>query len=134
MTAPPINVLSLHVSVPVLDLAEAESFYRDAFGAQTDARTDDLATMSVRGHRLALRRVTLESDSLQKGGADRLRSRHFGFGVSTPDEVDEAVQPLTGLGAKLVVPPADRVDGRSAIFCDRSGNQLEIYYQEVRDG
>lgn len=131
---PIAHAIALHVSVPVLDLAEAEQFYSEAFGASTLSRTPRLTTMDVAGQRLALRQVGEESSSLQPNGRDGLRARHFGFGVATPAEVDAVSARLPALGATVVVGPSDRADGRSAIFCDQSGNQLEIYYQEASDG
>lgn len=128
------RAIALHVSVPVLDLAEAERFYSEAFGARTLSREPRLTTMDVAGQRLALRQVESDSSSLQPNGRDGLRARHFGFGVATPAEVDSASERLPALGAAMVVGPSDRADGRSAIFCDRSGNQLEVYYQEASDG
>jgi extradiol dioxygenase family protein len=128
------RAIALHVSVPVLDLAEAERFYSEAFGARKLSRAHRLTTMDVAGQRLALRQVGEDSSSLQPNGRDGLRARHFGFGVATPAEVDVASERLPALGATVVVGPSDRADGRSAVFCDRSGNQLEVYYREANDG
>jgi extradiol dioxygenase family protein len=131
---PVARAIAIHVSVPVLDLDEAERFYGKAFGARTLNRSPELATMDVAGQRVALRQVGQDSPSLQTNGCEGLRARHFGFGVATPTEVDAASERLPELGATVVVEPSDRVDGRSAVFCDRSGNQFEIYYQEASDG
>lgn len=129
-----VNAISLHVSVPVLDPAEAETFYSVAFGVRTTDRTPTLVTMEIAGQRLTLRKVADDSTSLQRGARDGLRARHFGFGVPTPQEVDMAVDVLVALGAHLVVEPTDRYDGRSAVFCDQSGNQVEVYFEEANHG
>lgn len=126
--------VALHVSVPVLDLDEAVRFYSAAFGARLISRSPQLSTMDMAGQRLALRQVEPGSSSLQRGGDVRLRARHFGFGVATPAEVDAAAERLPALGARLVVEPSDRADGRSVVLCDQSGNQLEVYFQEASDG
>jgi extradiol dioxygenase family protein len=132
--APAVTAIALHVSVPVLDIAEAERFYSRGFGARTVMRTPSLVAMDLAGQRLALRQVTAASVSLQRGAREGLRARHFGFGVARPSEVDASVGPLEDLGAELVVEPTDRSDGRSAMFCDRSGNQIEVYFQEKPNG
>lgn len=129
-----MSAVALHVSVPVLDLDEAVQFYGAAFGARLISRSPQLATMDVAGQRLALRQVEPDSSSLQHGGDVRLRARHFGFGVATRAEVDAAAERLPALGARIVVEPSDRADGRSVVLCDRSGNQLEVYFQEAGDG
>jgi extradiol dioxygenase family protein len=118
----------------VLDATEAEQFYSSAFGARTVGREEALVVMDLAGQRLALREVASESISLQRGARDGLRARHFGFGVAARSEVDAAVASLTALGAELVVKPTDRSDGRSAMFCDASGNQIEVYYEEMNNG
>jgi catechol-2,3-dioxygenase len=135
MSTPAVDAIALHVSIPVLDAVEAEEFYAKAFGARTVSRTNSLVTMNLAKQRLALRQVSTDSVSLQQDASKGLRARHFGFAVSTPSEVDAAVESLNTLGAQLVVKPTDRPDGRSAVFCDHSGNQVEIYYEkEVHDG
>lgn len=134
VTIAAVRVIALHVSVPVLDPAEAEHFYSAAFGARTTGRSPSLVAMDLAGQRLALRMVAEDSQSLQRGARDGLRARHFGFAVQTPEEVDAAAHALVELGAELVVGPTDRSDGRSAIFCDRSGNQIEVYFQEDHNG
>jgi catechol 2,3-dioxygenase-like lactoylglutathione lyase family enzyme len=131
---PAVSAIALHVSVPVLNTEDAERFYSEAFGARTVSRTPSLVTMQIGAQRIALRQVAVDSVSLQRGARDGLRARHFGFGVATPSEVDEAVPQLIALGAQLVVEPTDRDDGRSAMFCDDSGNQVEVYFEEIRYG
>jgi extradiol dioxygenase family protein len=124
-----IRAVACHVSLPVLDLEAAERFYVTAFAASIASRFEGLTNLRVGSHRLSLRKVDTASTSLQTGAEDRLRARHWGFGVSVPREVDAASQVLLALGATSVLGPVDRDDGRTFVCCDPSGNQLEIYYE-----
>jgi extradiol dioxygenase family protein len=124
-----INATAAHISLPTLDLDVAERFYVGAFDASVVSRLDGLTNLRVADHRVSLRKVDATSTSLQRDADTRLRARHFGFAVATPHDVDVASQVLMDLGAKPVVGPADRYDGRTFVCCDPSGNQLEIYYE-----
>jgi catechol 2,3-dioxygenase-like lactoylglutathione lyase family enzyme len=127
----PIDVVALHVSLPVLDLERAESFYLALLGPTVTSREPGLTNLRFGGHRLALREVTSDSESLQHGGRARLRARHWGFAVASPGEVDAAAAVVERLGGATVVEPSDRSDGRTYLFCDESGNQVEIYYERM---
>lgn len=127
----PIEMVALHVSLPVLDLARAEGFYIALLAPTVTAREEGLTNLRVGGHRLSLRSVAPDSESLQRGGDRGLRARHWGFAVGSPREVDAAAAVVERLGGTTVVEPTDRSDGRTYVFCDESGNQVEIYYERM---
>jgi catechol-2,3-dioxygenase len=120
----------MHVAVPVLDLDESIVFYEQLLGLELGAHDESGAHMYVGRSRISLRVTTRDSRSLQRDGRDEVRSRHFGLRVPRRSDVDELADALRQARIDAVSGPEDRADGRAVFFCDPSGNQIEVYFED----
>lgn len=129
MTPLPIGV---HVCVPSLDVDQTLHFYSTMFSLTVLARTSDLIHLDIAGAKVSLRQVAPGSTSLQSDGLLRIRARHFGFRLETPEAVDGCERALPDAGGQLVMGAqwtSDEGGGSTYCMfcCDPSGNQVEIY-------
>jgi extradiol dioxygenase family protein len=121
-------VTGLHVSVPVLDLADAVRFYTEVFDLTVFGTGDELCQLGINGHRISIRKTAARSSSIQRDGTTGIRARHFGFRVASREDVDRCRARVVAAGGAIVTEPAERDDGYTCFCCDPSGNQVEIYY------
>ena len=125
-----MGVKALHIALPVIDMGTAVSFYTELFGLNVTSIGDEYTHLYYGPHRVSLIKTTPCSPSIQTGGAERKRSRHFGFHVESADEADAFATKLVKMGVKIVSGPENRGKERTLFFVDPSGNQVEIYYEK----
>jgi hypothetical protein len=112
-----------HLSLPVRDLDEAVSFYRDQLGAQIGRQTADFADALVFGAQL-----TLQNDPVSV--SDPMpRTRHFG--ATLPWAEWELVTERLGLSATVVEArtisyAGEPIEQGKMMIQDPSGNLIEI--------
>jgi catechol 2,3-dioxygenase-like lactoylglutathione lyase family enzyme len=116
-----------HIALRVRDLSRALEFYTGVLGMKVEWHPDPKNVYLTSGaDNLALHEVDLpESSGLSAGpGLD-----HFGFLVSSPDEVDHWARSLQDHGIVLVQQPKTHRDGaRSIYFRDPDGNLIQLLY------
>jgi extradiol dioxygenase family protein len=122
-----VGLKALHIAIPVIDMGAAVSFYTELFNLNVTSRGDEYTHLYYGPHRISLIKTTPNSSSIQVGGSERKRSRHFGFHVESAEEVDLFATRLVKMGATIVSGPEDRGNERALFFVDPSGNQVEIY-------
>ena len=74
-----MGVKALHIALPVIDMGAAVSLL---FGLNVTSIGDEYTHLYYGPHRISLIKTTPCSPSIQTGGAERKRSRHFGFHLS----------------------------------------------------
>ncbi len=115
-----INQLTLRVN----DLRLAEEFYGGILGLRLDHRVGaNISYLRLNSDMLVLVKAETPG-SLQ---ARDIRVDHFGFRLSSDEEVDAAVHYLEERGVHIVTRPAHRREGRAFFVMDPDGNLVEFY-------
>jgi len=113
-----------HIALRVQDLQRSREFYENFLGMQADWEPDAENVYLTTGGQdnLALHQV------VQTKVPDQLESLdHFGFVVSTKQEVDEFYQKALSLSLPIVKAPKDHRDGaRSFYLKDPDGVVVQI--------
>jgi catechol 2,3-dioxygenase-like lactoylglutathione lyase family enzyme len=115
-----------HWSIPVNDLEESESFYRDVLGLEYKGRLGNarMACVGAGDHNILL----CQRDSAVQGRSDVDTGLHHSFTVE-PQVLEEAckVFPEKGVAiTDLVYREKGFFTGRELYFLDPSGNRLEL--------
>jgi extradiol dioxygenase family protein len=121
-----VQAPQLHLSLPVVDLADAAAFYRGAFGCEIGRERDDWVDVWFFGLQLTLQRRPHEVLSADEQGV-----RHFGVSLSDRAEFEEVIHRLSRWGARWISAPRASGDAElsgkvSAKVADPSGNVIEI--------
>ena len=128
------KITPFHVAVPVYDLEEARTFYREVLGC-SEGRTDKLWTdFNLYGHQFVIHykpkpEVTNEPHTNAVDGHD-VPVPHFGV-VLEWDEWQKLADRLKKHGVKFIIEPYIRFKGlpgeqATLFFQDPSGNALEF--------
>lgn len=116
-----------HVALRVRDLDRSLDFYTRVLKMKVEWRPDPENVYLTSGSdNLALHQVdrAAEAPADASTGLD-----HFGFVVSTPDEVDRWAREVESGGIRLVQQPKTHRDGaRSIYFRDPDGNLIQLLY------
>src|SRR5690242_11946958 len=111
-----MEITALHICIPVLQMEESVTFYREVFGLRVAVQNEDLSQLYLGTHLVSLKKTHDGSSSLQRDGANGVRARHFGFRVKNDRELEDAVAVLRSKGAHLVPDSGTPHEGRS-VFC-----------------
>jgi extradiol dioxygenase family protein len=128
------KITPFHVAVPVYDLEEARTFYREVLGC-TEGRTDKLWTdFNLYGHQFVIHyklrpESTTEQHTNPVDGHD-VPVPHFGV-VLEWAEWEKLAERLKKHGVKFIIEPYIRFKGlpgeqATLFFEDPSGNALEF--------
>ena len=120
--------VGVHVSVPTIDMASGVRFYVDILGLTVVSESDDLTQLTVGGDRISLKRVSLDSVSLQRA-ATEIRARHFGFRIESIEALGSIARAVEYAGHYVVQEISERGDELTFFCLDPSGNQVELYYE-----
>ena len=105
-----------HLSLGVSDLGETERFYRDVLGLPVEQRGEDLC---VRWSDLVL--VFTSNPPSARG------KFHFGFRVSSPQEVDSWAAKLREKNVRVLGAPTPENGERKFYFLDPDQYEIVIY-------
>lgn len=105
-----------HLSLGVSDLGASETFYRDVLGLPTQRHGEDVRVQWP-DFLLVL---------MEKPPADRSKF-HFGFRVSTGEEVDRWADRLRSHRVQVISGPAGENGSRQLFFLDPDQYVVEIY-------
>ena len=109
-----------HVNLVVSDVDEAARYYQDTFGMELSYREGDFVFLSCG-----------ESDlALVKGLPLIHRRFHFGFRVTTREEVDAWLARLRERGEEIAHGPHDYGGYYTFSTLDPDGYAIEIYFED----
>lgn len=126
-----------HLAIPVMDLEETRSFYRDTLGL-TEGRSDThWVDFDFFGHQLVIHLYDRESDPPMTNPVDdkEVPVPHFGI-VLRWEDFHAMAEDLRDRGITFVIEPYIRFEGQpgeqaTMFFRDPSGNALE--FKSFRD-
>jgi catechol-2,3-dioxygenase len=115
-----INQITLRVN----DVRLAEDFYAGILGFRVDHRAGaNISYLRINSDLLVL----VKAETPGSADARDIRVDHFGFRLSSDDEVDRSAAYLSDKGVHLVTQPAHRREGRAFFVMDPDGNLIEFY-------
>lgn len=125
------NLRPFHLAIPVKDLTETRSFYREVLGFKEGRSSEQWVDFNFFGHQFVihLQEVTSEAKSNQVDGKD-VPVPHFGV-VLEWTEWESLAERLKARGLEFVIEPYVRFAGQTGeqatmFFRDPSGNSLEF--------
>jgi len=120
-----------HLAVPVKDVAQARSFYRDVMGFEEGRSSDKWVDFNFYGHQFVIHEVAINTTS-ESNPVDghEVPVPHFGV-VLGWDDWETLRDRLVDLSFKFVIEPYIRFKGEvgeqaTMFFLDPSGNALEF--------
>ena len=120
-----------HLALPVLDLAQAESFYAETLGCACGRRSERWIDFDFWGHQLVIHLVDrLDETSRNPVDGEQVPASHFGP-ILPWGEFEPLVDRLRDAGVNFVIEPYRRFEGRrgeqlTLFVKDPSGNHLEF--------
>lgn len=126
------NLRPFHLAIPVKDLNETRSFYRDLLGFEEGRSSDHWVDLNFYGHQVVLHMdegKEVSSASNPVDGHD-VPVPHFGV-VLTMDDWKALAEKLKSHDVPFVIEPYIRFEGQvgeqaTMFFLDPSGNALEF--------
>jgi catechol 2,3-dioxygenase-like lactoylglutathione lyase family enzyme len=113
-----------HVALAVRDAERAFAFYRDVFGMVAVYRGDGFVQAQTPGSRDVL---VLEENGSRAAGSGGIA--HFGFRLTDPADIDEAVRAVERAGGEILERGAF-CPGEPYLFCrDLDGYEVEIWHE-----
>lgn len=124
-----MQLTALHICIPVLNMDDSITFYREMFGLRVAVQIEGLTQLYLGENLISLKKTTNDSPSLQRDGWKGVRARHFGFRVRNEQELNALASNLKDRGIQFVPGSGSPHEGTSIFCVDPSGNQIEIYYE-----
>ena len=126
------NLTPFHVAVPVVDLEEARTFYREVLGC-TEGRSDEKwVDFNLYGHQFVIHHKNGEKTEHVRNNVDghNVPVPHYGV-VLEWNVWQQLADKMKGKGIDFVVDPYVRFEGQvgeqaTMFFMDPSGNALEF--------
>jgi catechol 2,3-dioxygenase-like lactoylglutathione lyase family enzyme len=113
-----------HIALGVGDLERSSTFYQRVFGCVEVYRQDGFAQLQTPGARDVLVLETSPERAGMRGGVV-----HFGFRLTTPDDISVARQAVEAAGG-TVREQGEFVPGEPYLFAvDPDGYEIEIWYE-----
>lgn len=121
-----------HLAIPVRDLDETRSFYRDVLGCAEGRSSDLWVDFNFFGHQLVIHMSGEANTNLESNAVDGhdVPIPHFGI-VLTWEDWTNLSEDLTNQGIEFIIEPYIRFIGlpgeqATMFFLDPSGNALEF--------
>ncbi|CAI8210643.1 MAG: VOC family protein [Flavobacteriaceae bacterium] len=126
------NISPFHIAIPVYNLEECRSFYRDILGCQEGRSSDHWVDFNLFGHQLVIHYKPKTSEALHSNEVDGKNVPVPHYGVVLPWELFESFsEQLKSKGVNFVIAPYIRFEGQvgeqaTMFFLDPAGNALEF--------
>lgn len=126
------DIRPFHLAIPVHNLAECRSFYRDVLGCAEGRSSDHWVDFDFYGHQLVIHYKPKDEASLHTNAVDGKAVPVPHFGVVLPMEAFEKLSAkLKENGMEFIIEPYIRFKGEAGeqatmFFLDPAGNALEF--------
>ena len=126
------QISPFHIAIPVHNLNECRTFYRDILNCEEGRSSDHWVDFNLFGHQLVIHYKPKTEDALHTNPVDgkSVPVPHYGVVLSW-DIFHEFSKTLTEKGVKFVIEPHIRFEGQvgeqaTLFFLDPAGNALEF--------
>lgn len=126
------KITPFHVAIPVHNLAECRSFYRDVLGCEEGRSSDHWVDFNLFGHQLVIHFKPKSAEELYTNPVDGKHVPVPHYGVVLPwDTFQSFSKELKSKGITFVIEPYVRFEGEvgeqaTMFFLDPAGNALEF--------
>lgn len=126
------TVSPFHVAIPVHNLAECRSFYREVLGCEEGRSSDQWVDFNLFGHQVVIHYKPRSEEALHTNPVDGKDVPVPHYGVVLPwDRFHRFAEELSGKGVQFVIEPYVRFKGQvgeqaTMFFLDPAGNALEF--------
>ena len=126
------TITPFHVAIPVHNLAECRSFYRDVLGCEEGRSSDHWVDFNLFGHQVVIHYKQKSEETLHTNPVDGKNVPVPHYGVVLPWETFLSFsKDLQAKGVKFVIDPYIRFKGEvgeqaTMFFLDPAGNALEF--------
>ena len=121
-----------HLAIPVHNLEECRSFYRDVLGCHEGRSSDHWVDFDFYGHQLVIHYKEKSAEDLHTNAVDgkAVPVPHFGV-VLTMEDFESLSKALQERGIEFIIEPYIRFKGEAGeqatmFFLDPAGNALEF--------
>lgn len=126
------NITPFHVAIPVHNLAECRTFYREVLGCQEGRSADHWVDFNLFGHQLVIHYKPKIEAELHANPVDGKQVPVPHYGVVLPwDTFQTLADDLREKGVVFIIEPYIRFEGQvgeqaTMFFLDPAGNALEF--------
>jgi extradiol dioxygenase family protein len=126
------NVTPFHIAIPVHNLAECRTFYREILNCEEGRSSDHWVDFNLFGHQLVIHYKPKSKEELHTNAVDGKNVPVPHYGVVLPwDTFESFSQELKSKGVVFVIEPYVRFKGEvgeqaTMFFLDPAGNALEF--------
>lgn len=126
------NITPFHVAIPVHNLEECRSFYREVLGCEEGRSSDHWVDFNLFGHQVVIHYKPKSEEALHTNPVDGKNVPVPHYGVVLPWETFQSFsRELTDKGIDFVIEPYIRFKGEvgeqaTMFFLDPAGNALEF--------
>ncbi|MCW1954232.1 MAG: VOC family protein [Flavobacteriia bacterium] len=121
-----------HIAIPVHNLDECRSFYRDVIGCEEGRSSDHWVDFNFFGHQLVIHYKPKSDEAIHSNEVDGKNVPVPHYGVVLPwNSFESFSQSLKSKGVNFVIEPYIRFEGQvgeqaTMFFLDPAGNALEF--------
>ena len=126
------NISPFHIAIPVHNLQECRTFYREILGCEEGRSSDHWVDFNLFGHQLVIHYKPKSEEALHTNAVDGKNVPVPHYGVVLPWETFESFSAeLQEKGIEFVIEPYIRFEGEvgeqaTLFFLDPAGNALEF--------
>jgi extradiol dioxygenase family protein len=126
------NISPFHIAIPVHNLQECRTFYREILGCKEGRSSDHWVDFNLFGHQLVIHYKPKSEEALHTNAVDGKNVPVPHYGVVLPWETFESFShQLQEKGIEFVIEPYIRFKGEAGeqatlFFLDPAGNALEF--------
>jgi extradiol dioxygenase family protein len=126
------NISPFHIAIPVHNLQECRTFYREILGCEEGRSSDHWVDFNLFGHQLVIHYKPKSEEALHTNAVDGKNVPVPHYGVVLPWETFESFSAeLQEKGIEFVIEPYIRFEGEAGeqatlFFLDPAGNALEF--------
>lgn len=126
------NISPFHIAIPVHNLEECRTFYREILGCEEGRSSDHWVDFNLFGHQLVIHYKPKSEEALHTNAVDGKNVPVPHYGVVLPWETFESFSgQLQEKGIQFIIEPYIRFKGEAGeqatlFFLDPAGNALEF--------